>query len=102
MTAIFAFPSRSRPWSSSEGEVLDQIHSAFSDHGLETECEHGVTDEGDPWAAFFESAEGAFVAHVARIGVTYLLVLKDGTSMRATRLSRFADAVRSSGRVHAA
>ena len=101
MTTILAFQSRGRPWSSLEREVLDQIHRAFSDLGLETKCEHGVTDEGDPWTAFFESAEGAFMAHIARIGVTYLLVLADGTSTRATRLNRFADAVRS-GRAHAA
>jgi hypothetical protein len=102
MTEIFAFPNRGRPWSSSEGEVLEQIHRAFSEHGLETKYEHGVTDEGDPWTALFESAEGTFVAHIARIGVTYVLILADGTSMCATRLGRFADAVRSSVRVHAA
>ena len=101
MTTILAFPRHGRPWSAPEREVLDQIHRAFGHQGLETKCEHGVTDEGDPWTAFFESAEGAFMAHIARIGVTYLLVLADGTSIRTTSLSRFADAVRS-GRAHAA
>jgi hypothetical protein len=101
MTTILAFPSRGRPWSSSEREVLDQIHRAFSDHGLMTNCEHGVTDEGDPWAAYHETAEGAFVAHIARIGVAYLLVWADGTSVRAASLYRLAKAARH-GRAHAA
>ena len=101
MTTILAFPSRGRPWSSSEREVLDQIHRAFSDHGLETNCEYGVTDEGDPWAVYNETFKGSFVAHIARIGTTYLLVWADGTSVRAASLNRFADAARR-GRAHAA
>jgi hypothetical protein len=93
MPEPFAFPSRGHPWSSSEREVLDQIHRALSDGGLEIKCEHGVTDEGDPWTAFFATTEGSFVAHIARIGATYLLVRADGTSVRATRLDRIAGAV---------
>jgi hypothetical protein len=101
MTTILTFPSRSCPWSSSEREVLDQIRRVFSDRGLETDCEHGITDEGDPWMACHETADGAFVAHIARIGVAYLLVWADGTSVRAASLNRFAEVARR-GTVHAA
>ena len=94
MTTIVAFPSRGRPWSSSEREVLDQIHRAFSDHGLETNCEYGVTDEGDPWTAYYKTAGGAFVAHIARISAAYLLVWADETSVRAASLHRLAEAAR--------
>ena len=99
MTALLAFPRRGHPWSSLEREVLDQIQRAFGNLGLATKCDHGVTDEGDPWTAFY--AEDTFVAHVARIDATYLLVLADGTSLRAATLNRLADAVHGR-RAHAA
>ena len=99
MTTLLAFPRRGRPWSSLERDGLGQIQSAFANQGLATKCEYGVTEEGDPWTAFH--AEDTFVAHVARIDATYLLVLADGRSLRAATLNRLADAVRG-GRAHAA
>jgi hypothetical protein len=101
MTTLLAFPRRGHPWSSLERKVLGQIQRALGNLGLAIKCEHGVTDEGDPWTVFYGSAEGRFVAHVARIDATYLLVLADGTSLRAATLNRLADAV-CGGRAHAA
>jgi hypothetical protein len=94
MTTILAFPRRGRPWSALEHEALDQIGRAFTDHGVATDFGHGVTDEGDPWTAYHATADGAFLAHIARIGAAYLLVWADGKSVRSTSLHRFVEIVR--------
>ena len=99
MATIVNLPSRGQPWSANEHAILGQIHDVFGSEGIGTDCEHGITDEGDPWTAFFESKNGEFVAHVARIGLAYLFIWADGTSVCAPSLQRFlVVARRGSGR----
>jgi hypothetical protein len=72
MTAILAFPSRR--WNPTELDVLAKIGREIGNHGVATEREQGVTDEGDPWVAVHDTSGGALVAHIARIGAAYVLV----------------------------
>ena len=99
MTAILAFPSRR--WNPIELDVLAQIAREIGNHGVATEREQGVTDEGDPWVSFHDTARGELVAHIARIGAAYVLVWADGTSLCSASLSQFPNAVRQ-GKAHAA
>jgi len=41
--------------------------------GLRVEADNGMTDEGDPWFAFFEPESGEMVAHFARIGGEFVV-----------------------------
>ena len=41
--------------------------------GLRVETDSGVTDEGEPWFAFFDIDSGEVVAHFARISGTYVV-----------------------------
>jgi hypothetical protein len=41
--------------------------------GLRVEADSGVTDEGEPWFAFFEVESGEMVAHFARIGGEFIV-----------------------------
>lgn len=100
MGTIISLPSRGQPWSPNERAILGQIHDALGGERIETEREHGITDEGDPWTVFFEVHEGDFVAHVARIGLTYLFIWADGTSVCASNLQRFVVVARR-GSLHA-
>ena len=97
MTTLLTFPAPSLPWSAAERRLLDQLGKIVNQA---TQCESGVTDEGDPWTAFFRS-DGSFVAHVARIGTRYVLVWSDGTSAYASSLDRLLMSARSRGAVAA-
>lgn len=87
---VVNLPSRGHAWSIDERATLGQIHDALEGEGVETDCEHGMTDEGDPWTLFFTVSNEEFVAHVARIGLVYLLIWADGTSVRAPNLQRLS------------
>ena len=89
MATIISLPGRGQPWSPHERAILGQIHDALEGKRIETDCEHGITEEGDPWTVFFEAQGGEFVAHVARIGLSYLFIWADGTSVCASNLQRF-------------
>lgn len=97
MTTLLAFPASNQPWSAAERRVLDQLGKVVNQAA---QCESGVTDEGDPWTAFFRS-DDSFVAHVARIGARYVLVWSDGTSAHASSLDRLLMSARRRGAVAA-
>ncbi len=84
------------PWRPYECRVIVAIHRAFSECGLSTDYEHGVTDEGEPWTVFYEMRNGEAVAHVARDHRSYVLVWPDRHSVRASDLGRFVEVVRGS------
>jgi hypothetical protein len=43
--------------------------------------QHGVSDDGTPWTAFYELDHGEFVVHIARHGRGYVLLWPDQTSV---------------------
>lgn len=100
---VVNLPSKGHAWSIDEQATLGQIHDALKGEGVETDCEHGMTDEGDPWTLFFSISNEEFVVHVARIGLAYFLVWADGTSVRAPNLQSFVTvAVRGVSHAHRA
>ena len=94
MANITTFPTRGRTWSTSERLTLLEIHSALRELRPPMDCEHGISDEGDPWTVFYDRNHGSILAHVAREGSTYVLVWPDRTAVRTLDLSRFVDVAR--------
>ena len=94
MASILPFPIRRGPWSPQELSSLANIHREFTEQGLETSAQHGVTDEGDAWAVFCEGPTGSPMVHIAREYPANILVWADGTSVRASNLARFVEIVR--------
>jgi hypothetical protein len=71
---------------------LRHIRDVFEGYGIVLECEDGASDEGDPWLAYVDVQDGAFFAHIARIGLFYLLLWADETSAFALNLSNLLSA----------
>jgi hypothetical protein len=94
MASILPFPIRRGPWSAHELSSLANIRREFSEQGLETSAQHGVTDEGDAWAVICEGPTGSPMVHIARAYPTNILVWADGTSVRASNLAKFVEIVR--------
>lgn len=82
------------PWTMRERVRLTQIQRALVRSGLNIQCEHGTSDEGDPFADFCEVRTGKLVVHVARIDRRYVIAWPDGSSVTRTHdLSRAVDLV---------
>ena len=90
MTTLLSFPAPGLPWTSAERRLLDQMGKMV---GRATQCECGISDEGDPWIVFCD-ADSSFIAHVARIGARYLVVWADGTSVHGVSLDRLLSSAR--------
>jgi hypothetical protein len=101
MATIIALPPRGLPWSPREWSVLTDIRCAFDERELPTNCEHGTTDEGDPWTAFHEAQQGSLVATIAKDGRTYVFVWADQSSACALDMSNVVEVVRRSIAQHA-
>jgi hypothetical protein len=50
-----------------------RVGTVLWEAGLRVEADSGVTDEGDPWFAFFEVESEEMVAHFARIGGEFVV-----------------------------
>ena len=83
-------------WSPRESGEIARIRDALHERGLATACEHGITDEGDPWTVFYERQSSRSVAHLTRDRGTYLFVLGDRRPIRASDLGSFVKVVRAS------
>lgn len=83
-------------WSLDDSLRIGEISDALRERGSATGYEHGVTDEGDPWTVFYEVRNGMPVAHVARDGLTYVLIWRDRPPVRASDLRSLARVIRGS------
>ena len=82
------------PWTMRELVRLTQMQRALVRCGLRVDCEHGTTDEGDPFTDFCEVGTGKLVVHVARIDRRYVIAWPDGSSVTRTHdLGRAVDLV---------
>ncbi len=73
---------------------LTQIQRALVQSGLRAECQHGTTDEGDPFTDFCEVRTGKLVVHVARIDRRYVIAWPDERNVTRTHdLGRAVDLV---------
>jgi hypothetical protein len=99
MGHIVTFNAESGPWASWERSVLGEMQRAFEEQGLRIDCEHGLSETGTPWTAFYELDYGDFVAHVARHGRGYVLLWPDDTSVRVAEMEKLIQIVRSSARL---
>jgi hypothetical protein len=99
MGHVISFSAPTGPWAPSERAVLGEMQHAFEQQGLRTDCEHGISDTGTPWTAFYELDGGEFVAHVARHGRGYILLWPDQTSVRVTAMEKLVQVIRSSARL---
>jgi hypothetical protein len=75
-------------WTGGELAALRNIQKAFRDSGIRTHCEFGMTDEGSPWAAFYDWRD-EFLGHVARDRRRYILICPDGRVERSNCLEEF-------------
>jgi hypothetical protein len=81
-------------WTDDELSVLRRMQKAYCEAGTPTECELGMSDEGSPWAAFYDRRDEAFVGHVARDRRQYILICSDRTVHRTGRMELLVSAVR--------
>ncbi len=82
------------PWTKRELVRLTQIEGALVRADLSVECEHGTTDEGDPFTDFWEVRTGKLVVHVARIDRRYVIAWPDERNVTRTHdLGRAVDLV---------
>ena len=82
------------PWTMPELVRLTAIQRSLVRCGLCVECEHGTSDEGDPFADFCEVRSGKFVVHVARIDRRYVIAWPDRSNVTRTHdLGRAVDLV---------
>ncbi len=70
------------------------MQRVLEERGIETDCEHGTTDDGVPWISFHDVRDGSLVAHVAREPGTYMLICSDNTVERSPVLSQLLRTVR--------
>ena len=80
--------SASIRWTPSEQAMLADMRHALLRQGLVTCCEHGETDEGEPWTVIYRLSDDAVVAHVARIAGQYVTLWPDGASATAIDTER--------------
>ena len=99
MGHILSLCGQSGPWAAWEHAILGEMQRAFEQEGLMTNCEHGVSDAGTPWTAFYEQDCGEFVAHIARHKRGYVLLWPDQTSVHVTEMAKLVQVVRSSAKV---
>lgn len=82
------------PWTMRELVRLIQIRRALVRSGLSVQCEHGTSDEGDPFTDFCEVRTGKLVVHVARIDRRYVIAWPDVSNVTRTHdLGRVFDLV---------
>jgi hypothetical protein len=62
---------RLRDWSNQELAHFHRAIAVFWNDGVSVGTDCGVTDEGDPWFAFYDSDSDEVFAHFARISGTY-------------------------------
>ena len=65
------------PWTMRELVRLTQMQRALARYGLRVECEHGTSDEGDPFTDVYAVGTGKLVVHIARIGRRYVIAWPD-------------------------
>src|SRR5476649_2475821 len=64
---------RQTDWTQQEIAEFYRVESALVQAGLRLDSDRGVSDEGDPWFAFFRVETGEVFIHFARIGGEYLI-----------------------------
>lgn len=70
----FARRTAAADWSSQEMADFYRAHRLLVQHGVDIGLDRGVTDEGEPWAVFFDAASQDVFLHIARIGGKCILV----------------------------
>lgn len=95
MDSVKSRVSTSKKWTRSEQAMLADMQQALLLQGLVTSCEHGETDQGEPWTVIFRSSDDAMVAHVARIDGRYVLLWPDGASATAAETARMTKLLQS-------
>ena len=88
MDSVKSRTSASIKWTPSEQAMLADMRHALLRQGLATGCEHGETDEGEPWTVIYRSRDDIMVAHIARIERRYVVLWPDGASATATDTGR--------------
>src|SRR5690606_13297609 len=72
---ILAFPGRfnarakapARDWSTQEIADFYRAHRLLAENGAGIGIDRGLTDEGEPWMAFFDTVSHDVFLHIARI-----------------------------------
>ena len=66
-------------WTPSERRILAQILTTLDRIVGPTECEHGITDEWEPWCVYYDIHTDESIVQVSRIAGCYLIVGFDRT-----------------------
>ena len=90
---ILHMAERTGPWDKREQETLARIHDACVNNGMPIEIENGISDEGAPWATFYDQRDGSFVAHITRDKRRYVLICSDEKVEYSPSLERFVSVV---------
>jgi hypothetical protein len=76
-------PEKPSDWSNQERAELYRIADLLDRSGLSVGTDSGLSDEGDPWFAFFHPDSGDVIAHFARIdGLFVAAATTAGTTLR--------------------
>ena len=66
-------------WTASERRILTKILATLDRIVGLTACEHGITDEREPWCVYYDIHTDELIVQVLRIAGRYLIVGFDGT-----------------------
>jgi hypothetical protein len=66
------FPEARVDWTNNEKLELDRLRSAYPSPQFEIECDS--TEDGDPWCVVSDPSLDRVIAHIARIGRSYVVV----------------------------
>ena len=92
---VIPFPTKvASDWSQIELAEFYRVQDAIGRAGINVDIDRGLSDEGDPWFAFYYPDSGDVIAHFSRENGHYVIAWADDSGQRTVRGKDFRRLVR--------
>src|SRR5262252_4325311 len=90
MKQVIPFPTReASDWSQIELAEFYRVHDALGQAGIKVDVDRGLSDEGDPWFAYYYADNGDVIAHFSRENGYYVISWADESGQRTVKSKDF-------------
>jgi len=95
MKKVIPFPTQeSSDWSQIELAEFYRVHDALGQAGIKVDVDRGLSDEGDPWFAFYYPENGDVTANFSRENGYYVVAWAEADGARTVKGKDFRKLVR--------